>query len=385
MNLLVLNYEYPPLGGGAGVITQNISERLAAMGHKVTVVTAWYKTEKETEESGNLKIIRVKSKRKHTYKANITEMLSWIKESKRFLKEYCKKELFDICFANFTIPGGVVALFLKKQFGLKYTIISHGHDIPWRFPKQMLHFHIATYAMIKKICLESEINFVQTREMKENIDKFLGETHTAKNRLILNGIDARLFMPDYTRKSKQFKMVFTGRLVKQKDPYTVLKAIKLFSEKNNNFILHILGDGILRKGMEQYVHENGLEDYVKFFGWVSKEEMVKEYQSAHVNLIASVFEGMSIGIFESLACGCFLITTPIDDIEHIITQEENAVMVNFYSPEEMAGKLEEYYVGKYLKNYTVPEKLIDDLKTKFNWDKRVEEYETAFTKIMKHV
>ncbi len=216
MNLLILNYEYPPLGGGAGVITQNIAERFALLGHKVTVVTTWYKTEKEVDEAGNLKIIRVKAKRKHTYKSSVPEMLSWISESKRFLKGYCRKEKFDLCFANFTIPGGIVALFLKKKFGLKYTIISHGHDIPWRYPKQMLHFHIATYSRIKRICLESEINFVQTLEMKKNIDKFLGKQYSAKNILISNGIDTQLFMPEYTHKSKQFKIVFSGRLVKQR-------------------------------------------------------------------------------------------------------------------------------------------------------------------------
>jgi glycosyltransferase involved in cell wall biosynthesis len=38
MKLLILNYEYPPLGGGAGVITQNIAEGLAARGHNITVL-----------------------------------------------------------------------------------------------------------------------------------------------------------------------------------------------------------------------------------------------------------------------------------------------------------------------------------------------------------
>jgi glycosyltransferase involved in cell wall biosynthesis len=177
-------------------------------------------------------------------------------------------------------------------------------------------------------------------------------------------------------------MVFTGRLVEQKDPFTVLNAIKIVSEKQKDFILHIMGDGVLRKGMEEFVKENDLYDNVKFFGWVSKEQMVKEYQSAHVNVIASVFEGMSIGVFESLACGCFLITTPIDDIEHIITPNENAVLVNFYSPKEMAEQIEKYYNEKYLKNYVVPEKLIIDLKKEFDWNHRVEEYQSVFKKII---
>ena len=66
MKLLILNYEYPPLGGGAGVITQNIAEGLAKLGHDVSVVTTWFQGEQEVEiVNDNLKIIRLKSKRKY--------------------------------------------------------------------------------------------------------------------------------------------------------------------------------------------------------------------------------------------------------------------------------------------------------------------------------
>lgn len=43
MNILVLNYEYPPLGGGAAPVSRDISEQLAAAGNKVTVVTMGFK------------------------------------------------------------------------------------------------------------------------------------------------------------------------------------------------------------------------------------------------------------------------------------------------------------------------------------------------------
>ena len=382
MKILVLNYEYPPIGGGAGVITQNISERLARLGHQVTVVTTWHNNEKEIGEAGDLKIIRLKSGRKYLHKSSIPEMLAWINASSKFLKTYCSAQEFDLCIANFAIPGGVVALSLKKRFGLKYCIISHGHDIPWMFPKQMRFFHVATYFKIKRICIEAEANFVQTETMKQNIDKFLGKKYVSKNILIPNGIDTRLFKPDYTKRSTLFKIVFIGRLVEQKDPFTFLKAIKSFSEKHIDFIVHILGDGILRKSMEEYVNSNGINNNVKFFGWVSKEDMVKEYQSAHINVVTSVFEGMSIAVFESLACGCFLITTPLPGTHDVITPNENAVIVNFSSPSEVAKQLEDYYTSKFLKNYKVTDSVVNDLITRYNWDKIVAEYENKFKQLL---
>ena len=382
MKILVLNYEYPPLGGGAGVITQNISERLACLGHNVTVVTTWFNTEKEVEEKGNLKIIRLKSKRAHIHKSSVTEMLSWIRQSKKYLKDNCSQNKFDLCFANFSIPGGEVALYLKKEYGLKYTIISHGHDIPWRFPKQMRWFHLATYSRIKKICMQSEANFVQTVPMKNNIDNFLGGKYTTKNILIPNGIDTNTFKPDYSQRSNMLKIVYTVRLVEQKDPFTFLNAIKLYAKRNRNFIAHIIGEGILRKGMENYVKANHLDEVVKFLGWIPKNEVVKEYQSAHVAVVSSVFEGMSIAVLESLACGCFLITTPLDGIDKIITRNENGVIVNFHSSEEIALQLEHYYDEKYLSGYKVSDKVMDILLECYNWDIIVKEYEKTFEQLI---
>ena len=76
MKILMLNYEYPPLGAGAGVITQHISEGLVKLGNQVTVLTAWLPNNEEEEEvNEGLKIIRLKCKRKHVYKSNPKEML----------------------------------------------------------------------------------------------------------------------------------------------------------------------------------------------------------------------------------------------------------------------------------------------------------------------
>jgi glycosyltransferase involved in cell wall biosynthesis len=382
MKILVLNYEYPPLGGGAGVITKNISERLALFGHSVTVVTTWFKTEKETEQNNNLKIIRLKSKRKVVYKSSVFEMLSWIKVARKFLIDYCEQEKFDLCFANFSIPGGMVAAYLKRKFGLKFTIISHGHDIPWRFPKQMFFFHLATYFKIKRICRSSEAIYAQTAEMKKNLDHFSGEKSASKNILIPNGIDSRLFKPDFSQRNKTFKIIFSGRLVMQKDPFSFLEAIKQFAAKNKNFIVQIIGDGILRKDMENFVAQNELADVVKFTGWISAKEIAKEYQSAHVHVVSSLFEGMSIAVLESLASGCFLITTPLDGIKDVITENETATLVGFHSPSEILHAIEQYYKNNFLTNKQIPEQTINDLRTQYDWDVIVRAYEKSFSQIV---
>jgi len=379
MKILVLNYEYPPLGAGAGIITKNISEGLARLGHSVTVITTWYKTEKEKDTNGNLTVIRLKSKRKKIYGSTIGEMLSWIRASKQFLTTYMAADKFDLCFANFAIPGGIVALYLKKQFALKFTVISHGHDIPWMFPKQMIFYHALTYFRIKKICRESEFNFVQTFAMKNNIDRFLGKRYDEKNIIISNGMDVSAFIPDNSKKSPLFKITFIGRLVEQKDPFTFLKAVKLYSKENKNMIVHIIGDGKLRSKMEKFTEANALTDIVKFKGWLPKDKMIYEYQSAHINVAPYIFEGMSISILEAISTGCFLITTPLAGIMELVN-EGNAAIVNFKSPEEIARQMENYYKKRFLNGHKIEDSAITELKIKYSWDTIVKKYEYYFEK-----
>ena len=65
LNILVLNYEFPPIGGGAGVVAYDISKRLAEAGHRVTVVTMGFEQLPSYEEKDGMRIYRVKCIRKN--------------------------------------------------------------------------------------------------------------------------------------------------------------------------------------------------------------------------------------------------------------------------------------------------------------------------------
>src|ERR1041384_37849 len=67
MRVLILNYEYPPLGGGAGVATAQLARHLAERGTAVDVVTAGVSTTPASllgvEGEGGLSLYRVRSRR----------------------------------------------------------------------------------------------------------------------------------------------------------------------------------------------------------------------------------------------------------------------------------------------------------------------------------
>lgn len=383
MRLLILNYEYPPLGGGAGVITQNIAEGLAKRGHQICVLTTWYKDQPEDVTENNLRIIRLKCKRKEIFQSNPIEMLSWMTAAKSFLKKHLLTERYNLCFANFSIPGGEVAYSMKLMYKMPYVIISHGHDIPWFMPEQMMWYHALTYQWIRNICLQSERNYVQSNDMKENIDGFLGKTFSVKNKIIYNGWNSEIFSPDYSQRSEKFTILFPGRLVNQKDPMSFLKALKILKNSITDFEVHILGDGKLRKEMENYVTKNGLSENVIFKSWVSKPEMLSEYRSASLTVLPSLNEGMSIATLEALACGQYLIATRVSNNESLINPGINGEFIEKKNPKDIAAKILDFYNTKFQSNYQIPSDDLTKYHKLFEWDRIVDEYEEDLKAIIR--
>ncbi|MDD4073734.1 MAG: glycosyltransferase, partial [Desulfobacterales bacterium] len=82
MKLLVVNYEYPPIGGGGGFVTRDIIENIAERGHGVTVITSHYNGLKKQETINGVDIIRVPvCCRKQMEAANLISMLSYLPSS----------------------------------------------------------------------------------------------------------------------------------------------------------------------------------------------------------------------------------------------------------------------------------------------------------------
>ena len=376
MKILILNYEYPPLGGGAGVVSKYHAEGLANEGHEITVLTTWFEGEETLAEKGNLKIIKLKSKRKQTFKSTPDEWLSWISHSKKFLSKYLQNNQFDYCFSHFALPCGEVAKYIHKKFNLPYAVISHGQDIPWFFPKQMFKYHLFTYFWIKSICYRADKLILLTNDMKINADKFM-KRKKHKNVIVPNGCQTNTFLPDYSKKSKKFKILFIGRLVAQKDPFTFLKAIVLLKEKiDNKFEVKILGDGPLKSKMEKFVIDNNLDTVIEFKGWVNKAQMLDEYQSAHLQIISSKAEAMSIAALESLSSGLYVISTPVSGNTDIIEKEINGDFFNFGDYQTLTNSLINFYEKKKLKNYLVPKDFLQKFRDTYDWKNIVKKLES---------
>jgi len=87
--------------------------------------------------------------------------------------------------------------------------------------------------------------------------------------------------------SDKVNMVSVSRLIEKKGIEDVIRALALVTKQCTNIHYTIVGDGALRKKLEQLVHSLGLRDYVTFLGSVSHEKVVSLFEFADIAILPS--------------------------------------------------------------------------------------------------
>ena len=107
MYVLVLNYEFPPLGGGASPQSYEICKELAALGHRIDVVTMGFKGLRKQEVVDGFTVYRVSCLRRKKEICTTLEMLTYVITAVLKALALVRKNRYDICHAHFIVPTGL--------------------------------------------------------------------------------------------------------------------------------------------------------------------------------------------------------------------------------------------------------------------------------------
>lgn len=166
-------------------------------------------------------------------------------------------------------------------------------------------------------------------------------TEDCKLNVILNGIDINTIekaMP-FERKALDIPdnaciIGMVGRISPQKAPDTFMKAAKLIKEKIPNAWFMIVGDGELKKDIEQYAKENRINLHIT--GWTDVPYgYLKMFDYA---MLLSRWEGFGLAIAEYMAAEKNFIATRIDAIPTIVEDGVDGLLVDVDSPEDVCEK-----------------------------------------------
>jgi glycosyltransferase involved in cell wall biosynthesis len=130
VKLLLLNYEYPPLGGGAGRATQSIAEQLASMGQDVNIITSHISfSYKDIVEKG-FKVYFVPSLRKGIHNCGLRGALTYVFFAYFKLLKLLRSNEYDIVHYFFSLPTAFLSILPGKHRKLPYIVSLRGSDVP---------------------------------------------------------------------------------------------------------------------------------------------------------------------------------------------------------------------------------------------------------------
>lgn len=353
----MLNYEFPPLGGGASPVSYELSKGYVKLGHKVDVVTMGFKGLPSYEKKDGINIYRVKCLRTKKEICHPWEQLTYLISAKKFLKKHLKNNSYDICHCHFIIPTGILALWVKKNFKIPYIVTSHGSDVLGYNTKRIFKY---IYPLVKspwkKIISEAKYVITPSNFLKNKIKEI---TKKGKFLVIPNGIDSNKFRP----MKKQNKILVVARLFENKGVQDILDALKELDLKG--WQVDIVGEGPYRKFLENESKQNGLSKIVKFHGWVDNKskKMKKLYGQAKIFISASWFENMSVVLLEAVASGCNVIASNVGGNPEVIKKENLFEVSNV---KELRIKINLYMRDKKIKTTRLDEK--------FDWNKIIKKY-----------
>ncbi len=127
-----------------------------------------------------------------------------------------------------------------------------------------------------------------------------------------------------------------ARLKPQKDHRVLIEAFALFSHTHSDYHLVIIGDGIERKRLEEYVKERDLEHTVHLMGY--RNDAFAFYAASDFFVLTSKYEGFpNVGV-EAMAFGLPMISTRVSGVDEFLEDGRNGYGVSS-DPEDIASKM----------------------------------------------
>ncbi len=332
MRVLMLNYEYPPLGGGAANATRYLlrefSERPELTVDLVTSSPGGYREESPSATVDRYRL-DVSKRDRHYWRQSEIARYAW--KAYRKCRELEATREYDLVHAWFGVPSGVVARLLEPPA----LVALRGSDVPGyndRFAAQ----YVLLKPLIRRVWRDAAAVVANSRGLRE----LALETADVPIDVIPNGVAVEEFEPVYHERDR-LRVLCVSRLIARKGLGALVDAVaELAARGGLDVELTIVGEGELAGSLRTRAERRGVADRVTFAGYVPHDEIHRYYEAADVFALPSHNEGMSNTILEAMAAGLPIVTSDTGGTAELLG--DNGIVVRAGDPTSIATALETY-------------------------------------------
>lgn len=347
MRVLLLNYEYPPAGGGAGFATLNIGRELVKLGVEVDILTSRINGEVDGEVIDGVRVFRVTSWRKGMHDCGLIGAYSYVAFAAKKRWEIHKAKDYDLEHFFFSLPTGALTIAPLPRKRPPYIVSLRGSDVPDYDPfnKGLAVMHKLTLPLTKRIWRQASSVIALSEGLREIAAKTDPDLDVG---VIPNGIDTEKFKRDddspVSSPTAPLKILTVTRLLERKGVHFLLEAIARPTPLNVS--LQIVGSGSYEEQLRQDVAELGLTDQVTFAGFVHTDELPDIYRDSDVFVLPSQTESFGLVFAEAMSSSLPVIATTVGGIPELITSGKDGILVAPGRPDLIRGALEKLLLSK---------------------------------------
>ncbi|MCI0892820.1 MAG: glycosyltransferase family 4 protein [Chloroflexi bacterium] len=315
MRILVLNYEFPPVGGGGGRASAALCAALARRGHELRVITSRAPDLAPEERLEGYRVTRVFTGRRSRYQASFASMAGYVVGALIPALRLARSWKPDVIHAHFAVPTGVLALRLSKMTRTPYVLTAHLGDVPGGVPGKTDRWFRWVYPFTPSVWK----NAARVVAVSEHTRGLARENYEVDIDVIPNGIDLRSDGPKSVADPP--RLIFAGRFQPQKNLRLLVEL--LASVQDVPWQCELLGDGPDRAEIIQLVRSYALDARVELPGWVDGDVVERRLNASDLLLLTSRTEGFPVIGVQSLAIGLAILASRAGGLSELVENEVN--------------------------------------------------------------
>ncbi len=309
---------------------------------RILFLTPWYPSDKDAM-SGLFVYKHVEAVRAQGCDVRVIFSDTWCDTRRQWKALRREGWMPDVVQLNVIQKQGILALWLKKRYGIPYVIVEHWSGFLPENGAYLRNNGSLKRKIYEKIASEASVIMPVSERLKEAMQTC--GIQNARWEKIHNVVDDFFFEKEESRKSKvesQKTLLHVSCFDEAaKNVKGLLRAAKMLTEKRQDWCLVLVGTGADYKEVRAYAATLAFPaGTLRWTGELTPREVAEEMHKADAFVLPSNYENAPVVLSESLAMGLPIIASRVGGIPEMV-DEESGILVPTRDEKALAEAMDE--------------------------------------------